>query len=542
GMHGADKVVCVMAAHHFPPLGAIAVIDRRLGLENPAAMTNLTPEIPYTPTAGRNWRDANWGPGDVFFPWSYADPWPLGPDLFLVSYGGPAKGGPHRYRLFLMDGRGRKALLYEDPKTSCFNPVPLRPRPLPQRLPGAPPARPQGEGRFYVLDVYQGLLDKGVERGQIKALRIMSQVPKKFNTEGPRYSDHYPAIGEGTYYVKHNYGTVPVDKSGAAYFVAPAGVELYFQALDAAGKEVRRMGTVTQITDGETQGCIGCHEPRTTVPPRIGGAAQRLRREPDRIAPPPWGAGPVDFVRQVQPVLDAHCVRCHSGRTPKGGVDLSGDKTRLFNMAFETLVFRPGLVERYHLNPGPTGNFPPLATGSYASKLTKLIEAGHEDARVDDEGRRRLYTWIDANVPYYATWDMTRPHTFGGRDTWNRIENGRLEPEPWFRDLADTFKAHCAACHDDLGKHGRMHAWINLTRPEFSRLLNTHLAKEAGGLGLAKEKNGRAPPQFKDEADPVYASMLKAVRAGKTALEARPRVDMAGAVPVPQQRDFGRTF
>ena len=70
----------------------------------------------------------------------------------------------------------------------------------------------------------------------------MSQVPKKYNTEGPRYSDHYPAIGEGSYYVKYNYGTVSVDEDGSAYFTAPAGVELYFQALDADGKEIRPHG------------------------------------------------------------------------------------------------------------------------------------------------------------------------------------------------------------------------------------------------------------------------------------------------------------
>ena len=539
---GTDKVVFTMAAHHHPPLGAIGIIDRRLGLENPKAITNLTPEVPYTPTVGKTWRDTNWGPGDTLYPWSYTDPWPIDEDLLLVSYGGPMEGGPQRYRLFLMDTQGRKTPLVDDPKTSCFNPVPLRPRPLPSRVPGNVPPEPRGEGAFFVVDVYQGLLDKGVARGQVKALRVMSQVPKKYNTEGPRYSDHYPAIGEGTYYVKYNWGTVPVDEDGSAYFVAPAGVELYFQALDAAGKEVRRMGTVTQITAGETQGCIGCHEPRTQVPPRGTGIARRLQRGPDRIAPPPWDAGPVDFARQVQPVLDKYCVRCHSGRAPKGRIDLSGDKTRLFNMGFESLVFRPGLVERYHINPGPTGNFPPLATGSYVSKLNKDIEAVRDGVKMDDESRRRVYTWIDANVPYYGTWDMTRPHTLGGRDAWGRFENGRRAPEPWFQDLAGIHKARCASCHDALGKGSRSHARINLTRPEFSRVLNAHLAKEAGGMGLTKEKNGKAPPVFKDTADPVYAAMLKAIEAGKAALDAKPRMDMPGGVPVPQQRDFGRTF
>jgi hypothetical protein len=532
---GTQKVVCVMAAHHHPPLGAIAVIDRSLGIENPKAMTNITPEIPYRPTVGRTWRDTNWGPGDKFYPWAYTDPWPIDAHRFLVSYGGPTDDGPQRYRLYVLSDAGRKTLLYEDPGASCFNPVPLQTRPLPDRLPGAAPQQPQGEGQFFVQDVYQGLLDKGVQRGQVKSLRIMSQIPKKYNTEGPRYSDHYPAIGEGSYYVKYNYGTVPISEDGSAYFTAPAGVELYFQALDADGKEVRRMGTTTQLTAGETQGCIGCHESRAMAPPPAGGLHKQLLHAPDRITPPPWGAGAVDFVRQVQPVLDCYCAACHTGPQAKGGVDLSGDKSRLFNMAFETLVFG-NFVERYHINRGPKGNFPPLATGSYVSRITHLIEQRHGDVNVDDEGRRRIYTWIDANVPYYSTWEMTRPHTLGGRDTWLDVGN---RPLPWF----EKFTAACVAVGIEFvapGDHKPnrkiRNADINLTHPEWSRYLLAHLARSAGGQAADERAN------FKTKADPQYQALLTAIREGREALLAKPRMDMPGAVPVPQIRDFGRTF
>jgi hypothetical protein len=526
---GTDKVVCVMAAHHHPPIGAIGLLDRAAGMENPAALVNLTPEVPYTPTKGKNWRDTNWAPGDKFYQWSYADPWPLAADLFVVSYGGPAEGGPKRHRLFLMDDRGRKTPLYEDPATSCFNAVPLRPRPRPHVFPGDAPSEPRGEGTFFVQDVYQGLADKGVERGQVAALRIMGQVPKKYNTEGPRHSDHYPVIGEGTYYVKYNYGTVPVDADGTAYFAAPAGVELYFQALDAAGKEVRRMGTVTQLAPGEAQGCIGCHEPRTQTPAQDLRTLRRLARGPDRIAPPAWGAGPVDFARQVQPVLDRYCAGCHSGAKAEKRLDLSGDKTRLFNMAFETLVFG-GWVERYHINPGPTGNFPPLATGSWVSRLTKRIEEKRCGVDMDDESRQRIYTWIDANVPYYGTWDMTRPHTLGGRDTW---QDERRRPLPWFAAL---LAAGREAGVIDAETKGLRNADINLTHPAHSRLLLANLAKSAGGW--ANEDKAT----FKTAEDPRYRAVLAAIEAGRDALLARPRMDMPGAVPVPQKRDFGRTF
>jgi hypothetical protein len=527
---GTSKVICVMAAHHHPPLGGIAVIDRSVGIENPKAMTTLTPDVPYRPTRGKDWRDTNWKPGDVLYPWSYTDPWPVSEDLFLVSYGGPLVGGPNRYRLYLMDGAGFKAPLYEDPATSCYNPVPLVGRPVPHAIPGQVAAEPKGEGRFFCHDVYQGLLEAGVKRGDVTHLRVMSQIPKKYNTEGPRYSDHYPAIGEGSYYVKHDLGTVPVHDDGSAYFVAPAGVELYFQALDADGKEIRRMGTVTQITAGETQSCIGCHEMRVRTPRTSVGRLARLERRADRITPPPWGAGPVDFVKQVQPVLDRYCVDCHRGPSPEGDVDLSGDKTRLFNMAFETLVFTEGLVARYHLNPGPTGNFPPLESGSCASRLVKLIEQKHADVDVDDLSRRRIYAWIDANVPYYGTWDMTRPYTFGGRDTWYDV--GGKKPLPWFEAFQQAYRE--AGIPGDPAKLG--HTDLNLSHPEHSRVLLDHLAQSAGG----RAEDGKA--LFAAREDPRYQALLKAIERGKQTLVAKPRMDMLGAVPVPQERDFGRTF
>ncbi len=551
---GTKKVVCVMAAHHKLPLGAIAVVDRSLGLENPAAATNITPEVPYEPRVGEAWNfkeNRSWSPGDVLYPWSYTDPYPFSEDLMLVSYGGPEKGGPTRYRLFVMDMRGDKVLLHDDGAASCFCPVPLAQRPVPHSIPGEIP-EPNGEGAFFVADVYQGLLGKGVERGDVKAIQIMSQTPKKYNTEGMRYQDHYPVMGEGSYYAKHTYGTVPVDEYGMAYFKAPAGVELYFQVLDASGKEIRRMGTVTQITAGETQGCIGCHESRFTAPANRRGVSARISGAPDAIRPPSWGAGPVDFVTQVQPVLDQYCVKCHSGRRPPAGIDLSGDASRLFNMAYSTLIDKQ-LVDYYYINHGPTGNFAPLVSGARVSKLTEIIESKHSDINMDDESRRRIYNWIDANVPYYGTWDMSRPHTLGGRDTWFFVQDNQrvlAEPEPWFKEFHSIWRKRCAACHGEFTNtdmkawsfRRASDRWLNLTRPEFSRVLNAHLSKAAGGMGIEGRKKGKAPFRIETQDNTTYQAMFDAIAKGRDALSARPRMDMAGGVAIPQQRDFGKLY
>ena len=67
--------------------------------------------------------------------------------------------------------------------------------------------------------------------------------------------------------------------------------------------------------------------------------------------------------------------------------------------------------------------------------------------------------------------------------------------------------------------------------------LGESLAARAAG-GKADDRQAR----FSNESDPAYRAVLEAIVAGKAALEAQPRMDMPGAVPVPQARDFGRTF
>ncbi len=528
-MPGTNSVICTLAPHHRNLVGAIGILDRRLGVENPRALRNLTPEIPYEPTT-----DPRWQPGDRLFYWSYRDPYPVAEDLFLVAYGG---GGPERYRIYAMDTAGEKVPLLEDPKISCFNPVPLVRRPHPHVV---SPHESTGEpmGTFLLTDVYQGL--DGVPRGAVKQLRVMSQVPRPTNNRGARafFKGHDivdPVVGAGTFYVKHNYGTVPVRPDGSAWFKAPAGVELYFQALDVDGKELRRMGSITQLMPGETQSCVGCHESRYAAPPHWQSAPKALAGQPDEITPPKWGAGPVDFVRHVQPVLDRYCAECHGGADPDGGIDLSGDKTRHFNMAYDTLA-RLDLIQFYYLTPPQeeTGIFGPMKTGSHASRIVKLIDQQHEGVKMDAASRRSLYTWIEANIPYYGTYEHTRPGTPGSRDAW---------AAPWFADLNTVYGRRCGACHGPLDSRGDARgAWVNLTRPESSRVLNAPLAKTAGGLQLCGAKNGKQPSLFQDKTDADFQTMLRAIEAGCRALREKPRMDMPGAVRSPYEQDFGRLF
>ena len=120
------------------------------------------------------------------------------------------------------------------------------------------------------------------------------------------------------------------------------------------------------------------------------------------------------------------------------------------------------------------------------------------------------------------------------------------QPEPWFAAFDKTYSAACATCHDSLTKEDslmRKHQWLNLTAPPDSRALTAHLAKDAGGYGIVGTKKGSDEKYLiPSKDDPTYRALLNALNQGKAALDARPRIDMPGAVPIPQERDFGKTF
>lgn len=90
--------------------------------------------------------------------------------------------------------------------------------------------------------------------------------------------------------------------------------------------------------------------------------------------------------------------------------------------------------------------------------------------------------------------------------------------------------------------NGRHHTWINLTHPQWSRVLTAPLVKTAGGLELCKPKDGKEPRLFSDKADADYQAMLAAMLQGREELYEKPRVDMPGAKPLPYPQNYAGPF
>ena len=116
---------------------------------------------------------------------------------------------------------------------------------------------------------------------------------------------------DGPWDIKSVLGTVPVCEDGSARFRVPAYTPIALQPLDGEGKAVQLMRSWFTAMPGEVVSCVGCHEKQNTAPP----ARPTHGRLPTAAGDPPW-YGPArgfDFRREVQPVLDKHCIGCHDG-------------------------------------------------------------------------------------------------------------------------------------------------------------------------------------------------------------------------------------
>ena len=97
--------------------------------------------------------------------------------------------------------------------------------------------------------------------GAVKFLRVLQVLPKSTpHINAPTVG--LPNASPG----RQVLGTVPVEPDGSAYFQAPSGIPLAFQALDEFGQAVQTMRSATHVQPGQTLGCIGCHEPRQQAP------------------------------------------------------------------------------------------------------------------------------------------------------------------------------------------------------------------------------------------------------------------------------------
>ncbi|MCX7825195.1 MAG: hypothetical protein N2689_06515 [Verrucomicrobiae bacterium] len=491
---GTERVMCTFTSCHDRPWGAIAIVDRALGLDGSNAVVRIWP------ADARRLVNIKGGFDDfrAVHP-KYEDPYPLSDKYFLCSR---MTGREEQMGIYLLDVFGNEILLHAENKAGsrlvfgCYDPMPLAPRPRPAVVPSR---RDFGhrEGYFYVQDVYIGTHMTGVKRGAVKSLRVVESPEKRFWTL-PAWGGQgieAPAMNWHDFNNKRILGTVPVEADGSAYFAAPSDTFVYFQLLDENGMMVQSMRSGTIAQSGEITACVGCHEERRHAPPAVGHTPLALRRAPSRLEG--WHGPPrlFNYIAEVQPVFTRRCLPCHDfGGQAAHKLILAPDRDLVFNASYNEL-WRKRYIRV--VGAGPAETQPAYSWGSHASRLIETMRKCQKRYGTTAEELDRVITWVDLNAPYYPTYASAYPDNLAGRSPLDNRQLARLEY------LTGVPLSKLAEHTRPLGPQ------ISFERPELSPCLQ----------------------KFADKSDPKYQEALAIIRAGQHQLAQRPDADSLSFQP-----------
>lgn len=484
----------------------------------------------------------------------FRDPYPLSEDRFLVAR------GPE---LLLMNERGESATIHKlsqkEVKADYWlhEPRPITPRPREQML--APRVdRSQETGKLLVVDAAFGRNMEGVKKGEIKKLLILEELPKPINYSGGMEPLNYG----GSFCLKRVLGTIPVEPDGSAYMELPANRALVFVALDENDLSVKRMQSFVSVMPGETTTCTGCHENRTESAPR---SPKVLAMQRKASAPEPIEGMPeiFDYPRDIQPVLDKHCLKCHNVEKRKGGVLLTGDRGPHYSHSYFELMSRLQVADGRDL---PRGNYAPRKIGSSASYLMNKVDGSHHDVKMSEKEIKTLQLWIDASATYPGTYASLGSGMLTGNANAYKASTAVLKRRcgechtgkkklpgspvevsspkaqalfydgkknwspPWIKPLGDgSLRVGSKEWMKKFAPPGMVyskHILYNLTSPENSVMLMAPLSRKAGGYGVCQGV-------FADTSGPDYRTLLKSVQFAKKSMEQIKRFDMEGFQPTP---------
>jgi len=493
----------------------------------------------------------------------FRDPWAFSEHLFLAARG---------RQILLLDDRGRFRVLYQSDTADVHEPRPVMTRPR-EKVIASRVDTAKTNGKLFLADVTVGRNMGGVKPGEVKKLLILETLPKPINYTGGMD----PLSYGGTFTLERILGTVPVEPDGSAYFEVPAMRSLFFVALDTNDLPVKRMQSFLTVQPGETLSCVGCHERRQEVP--VANRPLAVERPASTIEPIAGVPDVLDFPRDIQPILDRHCVSCHGYRkTDKGGprsgsVILTGDRGPMFSHSYIALTVRKQFVDGRN---NPVSNYAPRKLGSVASPIMKKIApslfglpatASHHGVKVSAREAATVRLWIDSGAAYPGTYAALGGGCIGGY-----YENKMVEADfgwPETKAGAAVMARRCDSCHkravrlphalsdetklsfwrpgaDDPQLKSSRHLMFNLSRPELSLILLAPLSPKAGGLGMEQRdrKTGKVLKRhvaFESTDDPGYKALLAMVRRGKARLEKIGRFDMpAFRPPGPYIREMKR--
>ncbi len=403
------KVVGIVSGHHgVPRMGELIIFDPALGRQETDGVVQRIPG--YGRKVERVIADHL-----VNNSWpKFLHPYPVDEKNFLVA-AQPTPGA--NWGLYWVDVFDNMLLLKESDEHVFFEPLPFRSQAKPPVVADRVDLS-RRDAIVYVQDVYTGPGLKGVPRGTITRLRLLEP---HYNYSGARMGGYKNAALEGGWEPKRIIGTVPVEKDGSAVFRVPANTPLILQPVDRQGRACQIMRSWVTAMPGESVSCIGCHENQDrTVQSHMPLASSRAPADIE-----PWYGlrRGFDFVREVQPVLNARCVKCHDGKKtdrPNFADTAHGDHEFYKSyLALHPYIRRPGPEGDYHM-------LRPLEYHASTSELVQMLEKGHHGVKLTAEEWDRIVTWIDMNAPCFGTWSDRLGREFYAEQHAKRLAMRRL--------------------------------------------------------------------------------------------------------------------
>lgn len=385
-----SQFVAIVGGHHeLPRMGDLVIFDPAKGRFEAEGV------VQRIPGRGRKVEPAMLDlPIGQTWP-KFLHPSPLSDKYFLVSCQ-PSANAP--WGIYVADVFDNLVLVREQPGYALFEPIPIRKTACPPVIPDRVDLD-RRDAEVFLMDVYAGPGLKGVPRGAIKSLRVISY---HFAYQGMGGEPDAPGL-DGPWDVRSILGTVPVRDDGSVRFRIPAYTPIAVQPLDSSGQAVQLMRSWFTAMPGEVVSCAGCHEPQNTAPPNRQPLAAKGPADTIRT----W-YGPArgfDFRREVQPVLDRFCIGCHTNLTDQPARPTQENQNS-YNLASR---FTPSYYALRRLVRTPTreSDMHLLAPWEFHAETTRLVQMlrnGHHQVKLDDEAWDRLITWIDLGAPAHGTW------------------------------------------------------------------------------------------------------------------------------------------
>ena len=303
----------------------------------------------------------------------------------------------------------------------------------------------------------------------------------------------------------------------------PADTSLTLNVIDSQKRSFKVKENWLQVRPQENRTCNGCHSPRRGTPQRLATDAIALKRNPSTLVPPTIPV--ISFNANIQPILTAKCVSCHSlsdqnndgiPDTPAaGGLDLSTDQsgagfpisyTSLLNdnMNGSDLVF-PGESQQSYLIERMFGQ------EIRSPRSLPASDPNNHDQMLTPDEKQALVEWIDLGAQ------------FSNEDVISNPGRKRLDQTVFTTTIQPILLNRCGQCHvaggdsnfvltgdKEEGDFNATAARVNVTNPSQSILL----LKATGTVPMLV--NGTAitpPPLSKTDAD--YTTILNWITAAQ---------------------------